>query len=357
MARESRTSISSRRCTCCAQCAAGLTSAARRASNRSRSRLSSRRRRMPRCSRVPRRSHALSHSPASGTTNSAAAEGVGARTSAAKSAIVKSISWPMPLTTGIGEATIARANRSSLKAHRSSREPPPRARISTSHSARRPARPTAAMRLRGRLRTLHGNGVDQNRHGGEAPRQYMQDVADRRSGGRSDHPDTARKRRQRAFAFGCEQSFRGQFGAQFLELPLQGAEACILHVVDDELVFAARLIQSDTRPYQHLLAVARGEGAQHVSLPKHAAAHLRPGVFQRKIPMSGTRLREIGNLRLEPQAAETALEQRPHLAIEARNGVDVALGTREGTGDLGALHAQMIAVYRAASARYNAPPL
>ena len=92
----------------------------------------------------PRRTNAASHSSASGTTSSAAAEGVGARTSAAKSAMVKSISWPMPLITGIGEATMARANSSSLKAHRSSKEPPPRARINTSHSARRPASRSAA---------------------------------------------------------------------------------------------------------------------------------------------------------------------------------------------------------------------
>ena len=127
------------------------------------------------------RTKAPSHSSASGTTNSAAAEGVGARTSAAKSAIVKSISWPMPLTTGIGEAAMARANLSSLKAHRSSREPPPRARISTSHSARRPARADGGDDLRGRLRTLHGNGIDQYRYGRKAPRQHVQDVADRRS--------------------------------------------------------------------------------------------------------------------------------------------------------------------------------
>ena len=93
---------------------------------------------MQRCNRTPRRLKEMSHSSASGTTSSAAADGVGARTSAAKSAIVKSISWPTPLTTGIGEATMARATRSSLKAQRSSSEPPPRARISTSHSGALP---------------------------------------------------------------------------------------------------------------------------------------------------------------------------------------------------------------------------
>ena len=47
------------------------------------------------------------------TTSSAAADGVGARRSATKSAIVKSTSCPIAEITGIGEAAIARATPSS----------------------------------------------------------------------------------------------------------------------------------------------------------------------------------------------------------------------------------------------------
>ncbi len=61
-----------------------------------------------------------------GLTSSAAAVGVGARTSAAKSAMVKSVSCPTPPTTGSALPAIARASTSSLKAHRSSIDPPPR---------------------------------------------------------------------------------------------------------------------------------------------------------------------------------------------------------------------------------------
>ena len=60
-----------------------------------------------------------------GTTNSAAAEGVGARRSATKSAIVKSISCPIADTTGMIDLDIACATTSSLKAHKSSIDPPP----------------------------------------------------------------------------------------------------------------------------------------------------------------------------------------------------------------------------------------
>jgi len=66
------------------------------------------------------------------TTSSAAAEGVGARRSATKSAIVKSISCPTAEITGTREAWIARATDSSLKHHKSSMLPPPRPTMMTS---------------------------------------------------------------------------------------------------------------------------------------------------------------------------------------------------------------------------------
>ena len=68
--------------------------------------------------------------------SAAAPVGVGARTSATKSAMVKSVSWPTADTTGASEAAMARATGSSLKAQRSSRDPPPLPTISTSTPAR-----------------------------------------------------------------------------------------------------------------------------------------------------------------------------------------------------------------------------
>ena len=65
-------------------------------------------------------------------TISAAAEGVGARRSDTKSAMVKSVSCPMAEMTGIELRAMARATSSSLNVQRSSREPPPRARMTTS---------------------------------------------------------------------------------------------------------------------------------------------------------------------------------------------------------------------------------
>jgi len=69
------------------------------------------------------------------TAISAAWEGVAALKSAVKSAMVKSVSCPIPVIIGVLEVAIAIATSSSLKAHSSSIEPPPLARIITSISS------------------------------------------------------------------------------------------------------------------------------------------------------------------------------------------------------------------------------
>ncbi len=179
--------------------------------------------------------------------------------------------------------------------------------------------------FRGRRRALHGHRIDQHRNRGKSPRQHMQDVANRGAGGGGDHADSLRDHGQRALALRRKQSFRREFCRQFLELTLKSAEPGIFHVIDDQLIFAARLIEPDARAHQHLLAIPRREGTQHISLPEHAAAYLRGRVFQREIPMPGAGLGKVGDLRLEPKAAETALQQHSHLAIEARNAINVAI--------------------------------
>ena len=84
--------------------------------------------RVARASRAQQRRDCSANAWRSGTTSAAAAVGVGARTSATKSQIVKSVSWPTPDTTGSTDSNTARATASSLNDHRSSIEPPPRRR-------------------------------------------------------------------------------------------------------------------------------------------------------------------------------------------------------------------------------------
>ena len=66
------------------------------------------------------------------TAIEAAIVGVDARMSATKSVSVTSLSWPTALITGVLQLKIALTTSSSLNAHNSSMDPPPRATIKTS---------------------------------------------------------------------------------------------------------------------------------------------------------------------------------------------------------------------------------
>ena len=133
-ARRRRMSRSSRRCACWRRRSPGWRRRRATPSRRRRSRSNWSRMRSTRRRRRP--SRRCCRSPALGASSSAAAEGVGARTSATKSLIDTSVSWPTALTIGVAQAATARATASSLKHQRSSREPPPRARISASKPCR-----------------------------------------------------------------------------------------------------------------------------------------------------------------------------------------------------------------------------
>ena len=145
-----------------------------------------------------------------GTAISAAAVGVGARRSAAKSISVVSVSWPTAEISGIGDSAAARTTSSSLNAHRSSIEPPPRATIS--RSGRGSIDGEAADRRRDlRRRAL---ALDRHRPDDDMRRaavlEPVEDVADHRAGRRGDDADHPRQERQLALARGVEQPFGGQ---------------------------------------------------------------------------------------------------------------------------------------------------
>src|SRR5206468_3240200 len=80
----------------------------------------------------PRLATSVASSARTGTAISAAAVGVGARRSAAKSISVTSVSWPTAAISGIALSAAARTTTSSLNDQRSSSEPPPRATINRS---------------------------------------------------------------------------------------------------------------------------------------------------------------------------------------------------------------------------------
>ena len=158
------------------------------------------------------------------TTSSAAFDGVAARTSATKSAIVKSTSWPTAEITGTGQAAIARASRSSLNAQRSSADPPPRPMMTTSTSGTRAIARSARTRSARRLVALHARGAHHDARGRMPRREDAQDVAHGRAVERRHDADAAGQHRQRTLPRGVEQALGLQLALQLLERGLQRAE-------------------------------------------------------------------------------------------------------------------------------------
>ena len=190
-----------------------------------------------------------------GTAISAAAVGVGARRSAAWSISVVSVSCPTAEMSGIGDSAAARTTSSSLNAHRSSIEPPPRATIS--RSGRGLDRGKAADRrgdLRRRALALHRHRP-QDHMRRAAILEPVEDVADHRAGRRGDDADDPRQERQLALALGREQAFGGERLAAFFEQREQRALARELHPLDDDLVFGAPRIGGELAGRDDLGAV------------------------------------------------------------------------------------------------------
>ena len=179
---------------------------------------------------------------------------------------------------------------------------------------------------RDRSRALHGRRIDQDGSRWEAPRQDVQNVPNRRARRRGDHADPGGEARQAALELGVKKAFGGQFRLEALELLPQRSDARLLHVLRNELKLPARLIEADAAARQHFLAVARGEAYPAVLAAKHGAAQLRVAVLEGEVPVAGGGLGEVRQLTLDPDHPEPPLQQHARLAVQARNGIDVALG-------------------------------
>ena len=171
------------------------------------------------------------------------AEGVGARMSATKSAMVKSVSCPMAEITGTEHAAIARATRSSLKVHRSSSDPPPRATITTSAhpDALNNRCPRPPVPPRPRLEPAPDRGGYAVRDNA-APARAACPESLRRWG--SHQSDALRQSGQRALAASREQAFGFQFLLQLLEGQLQCAVALRFDGLHHQLQVAAASYRS-----------------------------------------------------------------------------------------------------------------
>ena len=177
------------------------------------------------------------------------------RRSATKSAMVTSVSWPTPEITGTGQRPMARATISSLNAQRSSIDPPPRTRSTTSTPGTRPTAPSArATILRGAL-ALDARRPNHDVRLGIAAVQHREDVANRRAVERGDHADLPRQHRQRPLARLIEQPFGGEPPLQLLERQLQRAQPARLERLADDLILALGVVDAHAAARDDVLAV------------------------------------------------------------------------------------------------------
>src|SRR5262249_39641635 len=161
----------------------------------------------------------------------------GARTSAAKSMSVTSVSCPTAEISGITLAATARTTISSLNDHRSSSEPPPRA---TMRRSGRRIGPSSASALKPRMAagtSSAGPAPGPPDHvRGEAVAERVQDVADHGAGRRGDDADQLRQEREQLLARAVEQAFGGEPFLAFLDQRHERAEPRRLERLDHDLV-------------------------------------------------------------------------------------------------------------------------
>ncbi len=245
------------------------------------------------------------------TTISAAADGVGARRSATKSAIVTSTSWPTAEMTGTGQ-------RRDRPRHDLLVERPQ----VFDRSAAAPDdddvdafdAPDVAERAgdvgRGAV-ALDARRRDDHVRVRIPPAEHLEDVADRRAVERGDDADLARQRRQRPLARRVEQPLGLQALLELLERQLQGAEPLGSMSLADDLVLALRLVDAEAAARDDVQAVLELELQRTAAADLNmTASQLRAGVLQREVDVAGVPQPAVGDLALDPDVRPCRLEQR-----------------------------------------------
>ena len=222
---------------------------------------------------------------------------------------------------GSGSRTCARATPSSLNAHRSSSDPPPRATISTSQSARAAA---SLMRLRDLARrglALHGRpGRSAPATAGKRARSTCRMSRMAAPVGEVIDADAAAAAAAAA-ACGARRTVprRRSFCFSSSNRAAQRAFAGFLEVLDDDLEFAARPRRGSTRPRASTCMPSRtGKRTQRGSAGgtwRSAPGPPRPSARNTSGPEAGRDRFEISPS--SHTGAEAPLEQQPRLPVEA----------------------------------------
>ena len=241
---------------------------------------------------------------------------------------------------------MARASRSSLKAIRSSSEPPPR----TSSTTSAPRTPWARSRARTRVSTapvpLHGRRGEHQVHAGGAPPHHGQHVAERRPAARGDHHHPAGQQRQGPLAGLVEEPLGRERPAALLHRQGQGPDPRRFHAVGVELVAALGVVDLDPAVDDDGHPVVGPEGDLGPLRPPDHAAQRGAGVLEREVEMPRGGHREVADLTLDQDvlqvgaARDDAADERGQLGhgqrpaqAHRRPSRDAALsGSRRGEG-------------------------
>ncbi len=166
------------------------------------------------------------------------------------------------------------------------------------------------------IQALHGGGDQGQGDLRGAAAEHADDVANDRAGRRADDADAPGVGGQGDFAFSGEQAFAAEFVFQGFEGQTQGAVAGRLDAVEDQLVIAAPFEQRDLAAHLDRQAIAQRLTHPRGVLSEQRAAHLGLTIFKGEVDMPGSRLGQVGNLPLDPDAGKYILQQQARTVVE-----------------------------------------
>src|SRR5262249_34968510 len=123
-----------------------------------------------------------------------------------------------------------------------------------------------------------------------------------------------------------EQPLGGEPALQLLQLREQGADAGDAHLLDDQLVLAARLVDADLAERLDFQAVFRLERELHGLHAVHGALELRGLVLELEVVVPARVRLEPGQLPLHPHAGERAAQQVLDRARDLADREDAIFG-------------------------------
>src|SRR5258706_175888 len=139
-----------------------------------------------------------------------------------------------------------------------------------------------------RIPSLYPHGIHLHVKAGETPAENVQYVANGGAGRTGDDGDPLRQHRDRFFSGRVEQPLIGELLFQLFERQLQCSQTGRLHRHGVELKLSLLLVKGQPSADDELQSVLDAEAKEARIRGKKDHAHLRAGIFDRKIEMAGS---------------------------------------------------------------------